>query len=236
MRRALAVLVGVAFGILWGLALVGLFTIAGAIVVQLAQARTALVAEVAAVVVVPVPPAPLALPSPPPLDVRMVPRFWTPDGYAHGCPISTTEAYTARHIALDKSGARWIAWSDGFGGGGNVQADKGLSARDLAVVKIVGGEDRFAHIFRVAPRDPQPGDRVQMVGYDRDPTRHWQQKRFSGRIVEVFGGNFTYSVDPLGGASGSCVVLDDGSLIGIHVASINNTGTGVLVTTEWGMP
>ena len=179
-------------------------------------------------------------PSKPVIDVRKVVRIWGSDTIGHGCPVSATEAFTASHVAGDFVGTEHdvrrappVAWGDGYGGGGVLQESEISLARDLS--KTINLEGEFGYWFQVSPRNPLKGEKIYIVGYDH--ASKFEQVLVELTVLEVFAGHITYDGSALGGSSGSCVLLEDSTVVAVNVAHVDvnggKVGIGVLVTGEW---
>jgi len=177
--------------------------------------------------------------SKPTPDIRKVIRIFGQDSIGHGCPISTTEAYTAAHVTGSFVGGEGdvrrappTAWGDGFGGGGVLQEQSVSLARDLSRTKNLRGE--FLYWFGISPRNPIKGETVYLVGYNHGGK--FEQVLHELVVLEVFAGHILYDGSGLGGSSGSCVLLGDGTMVAVnigHVEADGYIGIGALVTGDW---
>jgi hypothetical protein len=228
----------IAIGLTAGFVAIGAVEMLELAVEVAAEEFAAFKSELAAEVATPSSPAP----DSPPVDVRKVIRLWGHSVIGHGCPVSSSEALTAAHVAgvsVESFFGREhhgepLVWSDGFGGGGVATEVSYSRARDVARVKAVTG--KFAYWFEVSARPPAVGETVYLAGYDYDGA--FRQKLVEARVLDVFGSHVTYDKSGLGGSSGSCVFLADGTVVGVNVAQVKADqliGIGVLVTGEWGL-
>lgn len=157
---------------------------------------------------------------------------FSPDlGQGHLCVVgSTTEAYTAKHVA---EVARYLTWADELGNSGVVTAQWSDARRDLAVVSIVDGTQPFPSFLTLAREEPSIGSVVYIVGFDK--SLNFRDITVRAKVVEIRGGLLTYDASPGSGSSGSCVLNEDGEVVGVNVA-VDGTGVGlgVLLTGQWG--
>lgn len=187
-------------------------------------------------------PIPASTPSPSPTprvhlagEDRVI-SLWLKGGFGHGCPISSTEAWTAEHIALVgdegmEQYAPFIIWGDPLGNSGTVQFIYGDKRRDLSRVKIAEGSPNFSAYFRVAKREPELGDSVYIVGFKH--AEGLGDKTIEAKVIGLQAGTLVYSDTPGPGSSGGCVLNSHSEVVAVNVAMVAGTGIGLLVVGDW---
>lgn len=156
----------------------------------------------------------------PPVALDYVLRLIGRHASAHACPISPRLALTSAHVVdlrpFDSGiGLFPYGWSDGFGFFGWVTPLSVESARDLARIEPLSG-DNFPHPIPVAKVVPMPGDRVWFLGYRFDnPKNVMAEERVEARVTRIVASHVFYVPAGHPGSSGSCVLNDAGEVVGI---------------------
>ena len=168
--------------------------------------------------------------------VAFLPNTWHMTRGGQLCPVSKTEALTARHVAI-QSPLMWGYPMSAYGGTvTRVWVD---TRRDLGMVRIAAGP-AFQRFYAVAKEPPQVGDKVFIQGYDNDVG--WTTKWYVAKVTNLYTGNVDYDDTPGPGSSGSCVLNERGEIVGINYAAFQVNpmsparGSGVLLTPPWGVP
>lgn len=148
---------------------------------------------------------------------------------AMGCPTAEHTILTNAHVALSSrefslEGAyddlpfffAWATRDDAAKGytTGRTQLDR---YRDLAVIE---SETPIPHWYPIAAEAPQIGERLFWVGLDwRDRSRAFAERVFSGRLLRISVGHLVIDRAGSPGSSGSCVLNEQGEVVGIHAVS-----------------
>ena len=156
---------------------------------------------------------------------------------AQVCPVGPKEALTAKHVAETKL----LLW--GYPGeleGGTLEWLWIDRRRDVAAVRIVEGPP-FRRYYPLSSSTLTVGDRVWVMGYDRDKgfTSRWVR----AKVLHIFAGHITLDGTPGRGSSGSCVLNEALEIVAINsggyrrgIGEDPNTGVGVLVIGPWTPP
>lgn len=182
-------------------------------------------------------PSPSPSPTPIPYVIgqdRMI-SIWTKQSLGHGCPISSTEALTAEHVAtLEREGGFGVVpmlWGDQLGNSGTLEWIKSDIRRDLSLVRILPGTHPFTGYFRIAAEEPAIGDFVYIIGFEYE--KGLGDYTVKAKVVGSQAGVLVYDDTPGPGSSGSCTLNARGEVVAINVAMINGKGLGLLVAGNW---
>lgn len=165
--------------------------------------------------------------------------LWTRDGLGHACPINSTDALTADHVAVSRevvwgpfSGfAPYVIWGDQLGNTGTAQWQWSDKRRDLSLIRIVKDSPPFTAYLRRAKAAPRVGDNVFVVGFKWGKgVGDWTNE---SKVSGVQAGMLIYETSPGPGSSGSCVLNEAGEVVAINVWTISGEGAGLLVVGEW---
>jgi hypothetical protein len=164
-----------------------------------------------------------------------MPTLWSESSVAHGCPISPTIAYTAKHVAMahwneDGEAPQNLVWGDAFGNSGVVSTISVGVERDVAVVQHVR-HDEFVHYFPISKVPAKAGDEIFAVGYDYED--YANQKLYEGKVVRIQGSAVIIDVQTQAGSSGGCLLKKDGTVVGIVTAMVGNAGIAQSVIGKW---
>jgi len=171
--------------------------------------------------------------------------LWTKDTLSHACPINSTDALTADHVALkDKfingsegKFAPFVIWGDELGNTGTAQWQWSDVRRDLSMIRTPPLTPNFSAYLRRAAEVPAVGSKVYVVGYDfktTDPgTGGLGDWTMEVTVTGSRAGVLVYSGTPGGGSSGGCVLNQRGEIVAVNVAMVNGEGLGLLVVGEW---
>lgn len=191
-------------------------------------------------------PSPTPSPSPSPYpsknvvgDDRVL-SLWTRAGtLGHACPISSTDALTADHVAVarevlwgpDSGFAPFALWGDVLGNSGTVQWQWSDRRRDLSLVRVVPDTLPFSAYLRRAQVLPRVGDKLYVVGFKwgRGAGDWTNEVTVTGSTA----GALVYDKTPGQGSSGSCVLNASGEFVAINVWRLGEEGLGLLVIGEW---
>lgn len=150
----------------------------------------------------------------------------------HGCPVSPHVLLTADHMNVMTTPMgevrQPLTWGDLDGHKGVAMPLDFTPFLDLAAMY---SWTPFPASVEVAASLPSVGERVWVVNFDHT-------KRFSFLIDKVIPARIAgyrsyyiqYDKDTRGGSSGSCLLNDEGKVVGIHVAGneVTNVGIGVM--------
>ena len=163
-----------------------------------------------------------------------LPNLWHISSGAQACPISKTEALTARHVAVSAP----LVWSyPGSALGGTLVRAWVDTRRDLALVRIAGTGPAFQFWYKIAEVPPKVGDKIFLQGYDND--EGWTSQWYDAKIIHLYAGNVDFDLTPGAGSSGSCILNERGEIVGINYAAYRVNpmarlkGSANLVTPPW---
>lgn len=167
-----------------------------------------------------------------PKSMSLVGRF----GIGHACPVNGM-IFTAAHVATSpKSDPSQAALGYVYSMGtrkGFVTGFSPLLSRDLATMNVdIGDQPTYG---RLAGRAPVNGDKIywQEFNLTANPLRGELR---SGEITDVTTGHFVFKPEPSPGASGGCVINEQGEVYGIVIWGIGlgpRRGVGVILSGEW---
>lgn len=125
-------------------------------------------------------------------------------GFAQLCPVSETEAWTARHVPrlgdTLTAPVQPIVFESAGGGPGTAVELYADRRRDLSYVRAEEG--LFPVHYARASAPPSPGEEVYLVGYDE----LFRPNVVRAKVTAVFAGTLAFDRSPGPGSSGSCVV------------------------------
>jgi V8-like Glu-specific endopeptidase len=144
---------------------------------------------------------------------------------ASGCPVSEHLAFTAAHVVdprpFDKDAPYTAGVFQQGGRGGTykvLRRVEGLEApvsweRDVAMIETEASWESY----RLAPEAPEPGSTLFVVGFDwRSKRNAFAERVWKLKLLRIVAGHLIY--DPAGepGTSGSCILNEDGLVVGIN--------------------
>ena len=155
-------------------------------------------------------------------------------GFAHACPVDG-QIVTAAHVAeaVSKGSTYRLYYT-------YVQGDKAgylspgwvAQSRDIALLSVDAGD---APAFnKTAEKAPHEGDDIYW--YEFEYSRGASIKKKEGRVIGVTGGHMAFYPPPHPGASGGCILNENGDVLGIVTWGIEGTkmiGFGPILTGHW---
>jgi S1-C subfamily serine protease len=171
--------------------------------------------------------------------------LWTKETLGHACPINSTDALTADHVALkemflngsEAKFAPFVVWGDELGNTGTAQWQWSDKRRDLSLIRTVVNTPPFTAYLRRAADLPAIGSKVYVVGYDfktvAPGTGGLGDYTMEATVTGIRAGVLVYGSTPGGGSSGGCVLNARGEIVAVNVAMIAGEGLGLLVVGPW---
>lgn len=149
---------------------------------------------------------------------------------ASACPISAEYALTAKHVAEDRDSylsepKPSVGWfEDRQGNTGVIEAVDRYRGVDLALMR---GD--FKSWVSIATEFPKPGDTVYWVEFNFDNEKDayaWKDREATVTVVKARHIQFRPKANP--GASGSCLLNQNGELVGIVIRGISTKDGGMI--------
>lgn len=142
-------------------------------------------------------------------------------GIAHACAIGPHELLTSAHVVDHQPFNKSFPLFPVISSYGHLESYRSLDIEDLAFMR---SETVLPHYAKLATEEPQPGERVWIVGYDWRTAKNASGKRiWKGRILRVVAGHLVTDFPADYGTSGSCVFNQAGEVLGV-VRSLFKTG------------
>lgn len=161
--------------------------------------------------------------------------------YAHACPVDGL-VLSAAHVVQPRNGRNpplpwpaYYAWSDLHQNSGYVHS-RGLSPRDLGTFVVLSGTP---HFYRHATEEPEPGDKVNWLEFDlSSKDKAFAPHSKQARVQRSVSGHLILDEPPMRGASGSCVLNEQGEVVaiitgGVNVGAGGAVGFVVSVSGQW---
>ena len=136
----------------------------------------------------------------------------------HACPVNGY-VITAAHVVWDEERKTYVrvAWSDGAGSEGLGEVAAIHPALDLVVLQTEGGAIKFLPAGQIAV-----GERVYWFEYDfRTRKNALRARRRFATVLRVVAQHYILDDMPIAGASGSCLLNEQGQVVGLVVAGFD---------------
>lgn len=171
-------------------------------------------------------PFPAGLPGIP-LDLDPSIALATVEGGGHACAVGG-HVLTARHVMQDRQTRQYVAaaWSDGRGSEGFASVVVGHAALDIALLDLM--VTRGDGVVFLSRGEAKVGDRVYWFEYDfRTRPNAMRARRRVAKVLRIVAQHYILDDVPVGGASGSCLINEQGQAVGIVVAGYETTQDGL---------
>lgn len=148
--------------------------------------------------------------------IRMIGRF----AIASGCPIDARTIVTNGHVTdyqpFEPTPAFPLQFEQGERLGVAVPT-KINRWRDIAIMKVMDGQDDLAMWYELAEAAPRPGDTIYLQAYDwGSKDKAFAPRLIASRVIRIVAGHIIFEPSGTPGSSGSCVLNADGHVVGIN--------------------
>jgi hypothetical protein len=161
-----------------------------------------------------------------PLEVDPSIAIFTPDGGGgHACPVEG-QVITARHVMWSEQHKTFLmgSWSS-QGARGGAEVSGAALALDLVRLTLYGGTVPYLSLGE----SPKPDDKVYWFEYDfRTASNAYRARRRAGKVLRAVAGHLILDSNPVGGASGSCLLDAQGNVVGIVIATMDTDDGGAV--------
>ncbi len=144
-------------------------------------------------------------------------------GWAQGCAIGPDLILTAAHVLdVEPKNPNVPAFPGRFESeDGTVGTLRPIAIDQASDIALARTSVPLKHHRTLAAEAPEIGAELHWVGFDWGKRSNAaKRKRFSGRLMRIVAGQLWFDEETPAGTSGSCVMTDDGAVVGIISAGL----------------